>query len=250
MGEGAQHLPLVSATSELAAQTVVYQINPGCVVRRHPVTYADFVYNWQRNQAVPFHRRRRKALYAGRRSRLRRYRQGHRQPRRPLRGDGDFFVALSGLALAFFLPGARHVAQAIASAPVSRTPLSTFCLGRPYLVSQLHPATRWNWSAMPATGPAGHLASITYYFTSTLTEMLNALSGHELDVATVPGTSSPISNCRPQGDFPVLAWRAPVTRTSSSTRRRLRCRARSCARAVMMASTVRPWSPMCSRLSG
>jgi len=45
---------LVSATEVSSQpQTVVYQINPERCGRRHPLTYADFAYNWQHNPGRP-----------------------------------------------------------------------------------------------------------------------------------------------------------------------------------------------------
>ncbi len=200
---------LVSATEVSSRpQTVVYQINPRAVWSDGtPVTYADFVYNWQAQSGQS------RFTDAGGKPYTPADEAGYADiakvtgnPADPYTATVTFSVALSGLALAFFPTWCPPMSpQAIGFSSGFTDPVADLVSAGPYLVSQLHPGYSLELVRNAGYwGPPGNLASITYYFTSTLTETLNALSGHELDVATVPGDPSPISNCRPQGRLSVL----------------------------------------------
>ena len=83
---------------------------------------------------------------------------------------------------------------------------------------------------MPATGAPGQPGVITYYFTSTLTETLNALSGHELDVATVPADLATYQQLQAAGGLSVLGVASASYEDLDFNEASPRSRARSCAR--------------------
>jgi peptide/nickel transport system substrate-binding protein len=85
----------------------------------------------------------------------------------------------------FLMPA--HVARQVGFDTGFRDPVADLVSGGPYLVSQLQQGyslelvrnTRY-WE------PPANLASITYYFTATTAEVVDALSAGELDVAVLP----------------------------------------------------------------
>ena len=206
--DGAQVLDtslLVSATEVSSRpQTVVYQINPRAVWSDGtPLTYADFVYNWEAQSGQA------------------RFTDVGGRPFTPVDEAGyDDIADVSGSAadpytatvtfsspypdwrslFSYLMPA--HVAQAIGFGSGFTDPVADLVSAGPYLVSQLHPGYSLELVRNAGYwGTPGNLALITYYFTSTLTETLNALSGHELDVATVPAEP---------GHLPAIAGRGPA----------------------------------------
>ena len=199
---------LVSATEVSSQpQTVVYQINPRAVWSDGtPVSYADFVYNWQAQSGQS------------------RFRDVGGKPYTPADEAGYADIAkVSGnpaepytATVSFSSPYAdwrslfsylvpAHVAQAIGFSSGFTDPVADLVSAGPYLISQVHPGYSLELVRNAGYwGPPGNLATITYYFTSTLTETLNALSGHELDVATVPAELAAYQQLQAAGGLSVL----------------------------------------------
>jgi peptide/nickel transport system substrate-binding protein len=191
--DGAQVLDtslLVSATEVSSQpQTVVYRINPRAVWSDGtPLTYADFVYNWQAQSGQA------------------RFTDAGGTPYKPVDPAGyDDIAEVTGspadpytATVTFSSPYAgwrslfsylmpAHIAGTVGFGSGFSDPVADLVSAGPYLVAQVHPgyslqlvrnARYW--------GTPANLAAITYYFTSTLAETLDALFAHELDVATVP----------------------------------------------------------------
>lgn len=209
--DGAQVLNtslLVSATEVSSQpQTVVYQINPRAVWSDgNPVTYADFVYNWQAQSGQsrftdvggkPY-RPADEAGYAD-------IAKVTANPADPYTATVTFSSPYPDWRSLFSYLVPAHVAQAIGFSSGFTDPVADLVSAGPYLVSQLHPGYSLELVRNAGYwGPPANLASITYYFTSTLTEMLNALSGHELDVATVPGDLAAYQQLQAVGGLSVL----------------------------------------------
>ena len=181
---------LVSATEVSSQpQTVVYQINPRAVWSDGtPLTYADFAYNWQAQSG--------KARFAdvGGAPYVPADEAGYDDIADVTGSPSDPYTATVSFSspypdwrslFSYLMPA--HIAQVIGFGSGFTDPVADLVSAGPYLVSQVHPgyslqlvrnAHYW--------GTPGNLAVITYYFTSTLAEMINALGAHELDVATVP----------------------------------------------------------------
>jgi peptide/nickel transport system substrate-binding protein len=198
---------LVSATEVSSQpQTVVYQINPRAVWSDGtPLTYADFVYNWQAQSG-----RSRFSDVGG-------------TPYKPLDEAGyddisevtgspaDPYTATVTFSspyndwrslFSYLMPA--HIARTVGFGSGFTDPVADLVSAGPYLVSQVHQgyslqlvrnARYW--------GTPGNLALITYYFTSTAAEMVNALAAHELDVATVPAGPGTYQQLRAAGRLEV-----------------------------------------------
>ncbi len=209
--DGAQVLDtslLVSATEVSSRpQTVVYQINPRAVWSDGtPLTYADFVYNWEAQSGQA------------------RFTDVGGRPFTPVDEAGyDDIADVAGSGadpytatvtfsspypdwrslFSYLMPA--HVAQALGFGSGFTDPVADLVSAGPYLVSQLHPGYSLELVRNAGYwGTPGNLALITYYFTSTLTETLNALSGHELDVATVPADPATYQQLQAAGRLSVL----------------------------------------------
>ena len=183
-------LLLVSATEVSSQpQTVVYQINPRAVWSDGtPLTYADFAYNWQAQSG--------KARFAdvGGAPYVPADEAGYDDIADVTGSPSDPYTATVTFSspypdwrslFSYLMPA--HIAQVIGFGSGFTDPVADLVSAGPYLVSQVHPgyslqlvrnAHYW--------GTPGNLAVITYYLTSTVAEMINALGAHELDVATVP----------------------------------------------------------------
>ena len=199
---------LVSATEVSSQpQTVVYQINPRAVWSDGtPVTYADFVYNWQAQSGQS------RFTDAGGKPYTPADEAGYADIAKVTGNPADPYAATVTFSspypdwrslFSYLVPA--HVAQAIGFSSGFTDPVADLVSAGPYLVSQLHPGYSLELVRNAGYwGPPANLASITYYFTSTLTEMLNALSGHELDVATVPGDLVAYQQLQAAGGLSVL----------------------------------------------
>lgn len=209
--DGAQVLNtslLVSATEVSSQpQTVVYQINPRAVWSDGtPVSYADFVYNWQAQSGQS------RFTDVGGKPYTPADEAGYADiakvtgnPAAPYTATVTFSSPYPDWRSLFSYLVPAHVAQAIGFSSGFTDPVADLVSAGPYLVSQLHPGYSLELVRNAGYwGPPANLASITYYFTSTLTEMLNALSGHELDVATVPGDLAVYQQLQAAGGLSVL----------------------------------------------
>lgn len=183
---------LTSATEvSTSPQTVVYQLNPKAVWSDGvPISYTDFVYNWQAQCGCS------STLDTG------------GAPFSALDKTGyDDIANVSGSATS---PGAvtvtfsspygdwrslfsylvpAHVAQRVGFDAGFTDPVKDLVSGGPFMVAQaqdgyslqlVRNARYW--------GTAADLASVTYYFSADSAEVANALLAGELDLATVPAT--------------------------------------------------------------
>jgi ABC-type transport system substrate-binding protein len=198
---------LVSATEESSRpQTVVYQINPRAVWSDGaPLTYVDFVYNWQAQSGqarfkdvggVPYD----PANEAGYDD----IADVTGSPADPYTATVTFSAPYPDWRSLFSYLMPAHIAQVIGFSSGFTDPVADLVSAGPYIVSQVHPgyslqlvrnARYW--------GTPGNLAVVTYYFTSTLAETLNALSGHELDVAIVPASPGAYQQLQAAGGLSV-----------------------------------------------
>ncbi len=209
--DGAQVLNtslLVSATEvSPQPQTVVYQINPRAVWSDGtPVSYADFVYNWQAQSGQS------RFTDVGRKPYTPADEAGYADiakvtgnPAAPYTATVVFSSPYPDWRSLFSYLVPAHVGQAIGFSSGFTDPVADLVSAGPYLVSQLHPGYSLELVRNAGYwGPPANLASITYYFTSTLTEMLNALGGHELGVATVPADLATYQQLQAAGGLSVL----------------------------------------------
>ncbi|MGC8627908.1 MAG: ABC transporter family substrate-binding protein [Acidimicrobiales bacterium] len=181
---------LLSSAAEVASnpQVVVYKINPQAVWSDGvPITYKDFVYNWQAQSGKG------------------QFKDKSGRPFRPMSTVGyDQIASVSGSPadpytvtvtfsspypdweslFAYLMPA--HVAQAVGFDHGFTDPVADLVSGGPFLVAQLQPgyslelvrnASYW--------GQPANLATVTYYFVHSLTEAQDALGAGELDVATL-----------------------------------------------------------------
>jgi peptide/nickel transport system substrate-binding protein len=194
---------LLSSVSEVSSdpETVVYQINPLAVWSNGvPITYRDFVYNWE--------------AQSGRAT----FRDAGGTRFTPLDPAGyDDIANVTGTAanprtvkvtfsspypdwqslFAYLMPAA--VAGAVGFDSGFKDPVADLVSGGPYLVSELQAgyslelvrnARFW--------GSPADLSAVTYYFTSGAAETVNALGAGEIDLATVQAT--PTQYKQLQGD--------------------------------------------------
>ena len=180
---------LTSATEvSTSPQKVVYQLNPLAVWSNGaPITYRDFVYNWEAQSGRDTFRDTGGARYA------------------PL--DEAGYEDISSVTGASAHPGTvtvtfsspypdwRSLFSYLMPADVGRAvgfnsgfkdPVADLVSGGPYLVSELQPgyslelvrnARYW--------GSPANLSAVTYYFTSGTAETVNALTAGEIDLATL-----------------------------------------------------------------
>jgi len=182
-----------AAEVSTAPQTVVYQINPRAVWSDGaPITYRDFVYNWQAQSGD------RGLLDVG------------GKPFTPLDDAGyDDISKVTGdptspytVTVVFSKPYAawRTLFSYLMPAQVARTvgfdtgftaPVADLVSGGPYMVSELQQGYSLELVRNSAYwGDPANLSSVTYYFTSGATEVLDALYAGEVDVATLQASPS------------------------------------------------------------
>ena len=200
---------LVSATQVSSQpQTIVYQLNPRAVWSDGtPLTYADFVYNWQAQSG--------KARFtdAGGRPYTPADEAGYADiadvtgsPADPYTATVTFSSPYPNWRSLFSYLVPAHIARAIGFGSGFTDPVADLVSAGPYLVSQLRPGYSLELVRNAAYwGTPGNLAVITYYFTSTLAETLNALASRELDVATVPAQAVTYQQLQASGRLAVRA---------------------------------------------
>ncbi len=199
---------LVSATEVSSKpQTIVYQINPRAVWSDGtPLTFADFVYNWQAQSGkARFTDVGGRPFAAADNAGYADISQVTGNPANPYTATVSFSSPYPDWRSLFSDLMPAHVARAVGFGSGFTDPVADLVSAGPYLVSQLHPgyslelvrnASYW--------GAPGNLAVITYYFTSTLTGTVNALAAHELDVATVPAAPVTYQQLRAAGRLSVV----------------------------------------------
>jgi peptide/nickel transport system substrate-binding protein len=180
---------LTSATEvSTSPQRVVYQVNPLAVWSNGvPITYRDFVYNWEAQSGRAAFHDAGGARYA------------------PLDDAGyDDISSVAGTAahpgtvtvtfstpyldwqslFSYLMPA--QVARSVGFNSGFKDPVADLASGGPYLVSELQDgyslelvrnARYW--------GSPANLSAVTYYFTSGTAETVDALSAGEIDLATV-----------------------------------------------------------------
>jgi peptide/nickel transport system substrate-binding protein len=209
--DGAQVLDtslLVSATEVSSQpQTIVYQINPRAVWSDGtPLTYADFVYNWQAQSGQA------RFSDVGGRPYTPADEAGYADIAKVTGSPADPYAATVTFSspyadwrslFSYLMPA--HVARTIGFGSGFTDPVTDLVSAGPYLVSQLHPGYSLELVRNAGYwGAPGNLAVITYYFTSTLTGALNALAAHELDLATVPAAPAIYQQLRAVGRLSVI----------------------------------------------
>ncbi len=200
---------LTSATEVSSApQRVVYQINPLAVWSNGvPITYRDFVYNWEAQSGRAAFRDAGGARYT------------------PLDDSGyDDISSVSGTAahpgtvtvtFSTPYPDWQSLFSYLMPAQIGRSagfdsgfkdPVADLLSGGPYLVSELQNgyslelvrnARYW--------GSPANLSAVTYYFTSGTAETVNALNAGEVDLATLQAEPGIFKQLQSASDLSVRA---------------------------------------------
>ncbi len=178
----------ISAADEVGSspQKVVYDINPRAVWSDGvPITYRDFVYNWQAQSGkAGFHDVGGEAFEPVDDAGYDDISDVSGSPTDPYTVTVTFSSPYRGWRSLFSYLMPAHVGRADGFDSGFTDPVADLVSGGPYLVAEPQPgyslelvrnARYW--------GVPGDLATITYYFTSSTTELVSALSAGELDVA-------------------------------------------------------------------
>ncbi len=175
-------------------QVVVYHLNPRAVWSDGtPVTYQDFVYNWEAQSGRGRFRDKGGAAFkpldaAG----YDRIASVSGTPADPYTVTVTFSSPYPGWQSLFSYLMPAHVARAVGFDHGFTDPVADLVSGGPFLVAELQPgyslelvrnASYW--------GPPANLATVTYYFMPSAAETEDALAAGELDVATLLAQPGP-----------------------------------------------------------
>jgi peptide/nickel transport system substrate-binding protein len=186
---------LLNSATEVSSspQVIVYQINPRAVWSNgEPITYADFVYNWQAQSGKA------KFTDAGGKSFTPLDKAGYNDISSVKGAASDPYTVTVAFShpypdwqslFSYLMPA--NVGRAVGFDAGFTDPVADLVSGGPYIVSELQDGyslelvRNANYWDSPA-----NLSSITYYFMSGAAEAINALSAREVDVATLQAEPS------------------------------------------------------------
>ena len=198
---------LTSATEVSSSpQTVVYDINPRAVWSDGtPITYADFVYNWQAQSG------RASFVDAGGTPYTPVDKAGYDDISSVKGAPGDPYTVKVTFSspypdwqslFSYLMPA--HIARSVGFDSGFTDPVADLVSGGPFLVSELQPgyslelvrnARYW--------GSPANLSAVTYYFMSGEAETIDALSDGEIDVAELQAEPSAFKQLQAAGRLSV-----------------------------------------------
>jgi peptide/nickel transport system substrate-binding protein len=185
---------LSSATQVSAApQVVVYQINPRAVWSDGtPITYRDFVYNWEAQSGRNSFKDVGKAPFTPLdRSGYQRISSVRGSPADPYTVTVTFSSPDADWQSLFAYLVPAHIADAVGFDSGFTDPVADLVSGGPYVVSELQAGYSLELVRNPLYwGVPANLATVTYYFMASAAETVGALSAGEIDVATLPAEQS------------------------------------------------------------
>ncbi len=197
---------LITSATEVSSspQTVLYEINPRAVWSDGtPITYADFVYNWQAQSGrASFHD-------AGGTPYTPVDKAGYDDISSVRATPGDPYAVKVTFSssypdwqslFSYLMPA--HIARSVGFDSGFTDPVADLVSGGPFLVSELQPgyslelvrnARYW--------GSPANLSAVTYYFMSGDAETVDALSDGEIDVAELQAEPSALKQLQAAGSL-------------------------------------------------
>ncbi|HXW77901.1 MAG TPA: ABC transporter substrate-binding protein, partial [Acidimicrobiales bacterium] len=188
--------------------TVVYEINPRAVWSDGtPITYADFVYNWEAQSGRGAFRDAGGAPYTPLEK------AGYDDISSVKEAPGDPYTVRVTFSspypdwqslFSYLMPA--HIGRSIGFNSGFTDPVADLVSGGPFMVSELQPgyslelvrnARYW--------GSPANLSAVTYYFMSGQAEAINALSQGELDVAQLEAEPTDFKQLQAAGSLSVRA---------------------------------------------